>query len=197
MTSFKKSAAVLAMLASTGAAPVFAATASADMDVTAGLAPVMVMTCTPLKFGVWRVPVRNTGNATVVELSLTSDTPTVNGNTTGVALSTTAGWGAARGQCTMSGSAAADATQTAISATNMAQPLFPDNNSAYPGLAAPLTDVSLTYDLIPATTSTITNGGTTFYVGGQLNIPETIISANYGAYKTSLAPVITVDDQQP
>lgn len=198
MTSFKKTAAALALLASAGSAPVFAVTASADIDVTAGIAPVLSMTCTPVKFGVWRVPVRNSGSATAIELSLISDTPTVSGNTAGgVALSTTAGWGAARGQCTVTGSAAADSTLLNITAANSTGTLGADSSSAYTGLSAPATPIAaLGYALAAATTAPLTSGGTTFYVGGSLSIPQNVTTANYGAYKATLAPVITADDQQ-
>lgn len=198
MKSFKKVAAVLAVLASAGASPVFAAVTTADIDATAGLQPVLQLSCTPVKFGVWRVPVRSGGAPTTLTLTQVSDTATATGNTAGgVAMSLTAGYSSARGRCTLSGSTAPDATAMTISMTSSATAMGSDSASVYTGLLAPAAAVvGMSTILTAPTTSSVTTGATTFYVGGTLSIPATIVATNYGAYKTTAPVAITVDDLQ-
>ena len=198
MKFIKKTAVALAMLATAGSSSVFAATTAANIDATAGLQPVLSMTCTPVKFGVWRVPVRSTGGTTTITLSTTSDTAAPSGNTNGgVAMSAAAAFLSARGLCTVVGSTAADATAMTITLTASATSMGSDGASVYTGLGAPTTAATGMSTILSApSTSAITNSGTTFYVGGTLTIPQTIVAGNYGAYKTTTPVVITVDDLQ-
>ena len=76
MKFIKKTAVALAMLATAGSSSVFAATTTANIDATAGLQPVLSVTCTPVKFGVWRIPTRSSGGTTTITLSTISDTAT-------------------------------------------------------------------------------------------------------------------------
>lgn len=189
---------ISALLACAGSSQVFALTTTADIDATVGLQSVLTLTCTPVKFGVWKVPARSTGGDTIIDLGTGSDTATPIGNMAGgVAISGTSGYSSARGQCTMTGSSAADATAMTISIPTTPTTLVSDSASAYSGLAAPTTAVSgLSVVLSAAPSSSITSGGTAFYVAGTLTIPETIVAANYGAYKTGTPIVVTVDDLQ-
>ena len=198
MKFIKKTAVALAMLATAGSSSIFAATTTANIDATAGLQPVLSMTCTPVKFGVWRIPTRTSGGTTLITLPNTSDTATSSGNTAGgVAMSSTAAFQSARGVCTMVGSTAPDATAMTIAMTTSATSMASDGASVYTGLGAPTTAVTgLSTILNSPSTSAIISSGTTFHVGGILTIPQTIVSANYGAYKTSTPVVITVDDLQ-
>jgi hypothetical protein len=193
-----KIAIVSVLLASAGSSSVFALTTTADIDATAGLQSVLSMTCTPVRFGVWKVPVRSGGTTTAIEVGTASDTAFASGNTTGgVAMSATAGYGSARGVCTVTGSSAPDATAMTISIPTATTNLASDSASLFTGLLAPTTAVTgMTAVLTANLTSSITSGGTTFFVGGTLTIPAIIVAANYGAYKTGSPIVITVDDLQ-
>lgn len=198
MKFIKKTAVAAALLAAAGASPVFALTTTADINATVGLQPVLLLTCTPVKFGVWKIPARSGGGTTSVTLTTGSDTAVASGNTSGgVALSATAGYTSARGVCSLIGSSAPDATLMTISLSASSASLGSDGASAYVGLAAPATAVTgLSTVLTAPTNSAITTGSAVFYVGGVLTIPDTIVAGNYGAYKTGTPVTITVNDLQ-
>lgn len=201
MKQFTKIAAATALLAgsliSTGA---MAETVTSTIDATAGLQPALELTCTPVKFGVWRVPVRSGSVTTEITLTTTTDSPTVAGEQNRVAQSFTAGWEPTRGKCTLSGTPAAtdalvDVTMTDF--TNMPLGGAADSLSKYVGLNAPGTALTLMKaSLVTVATATVTSTGTaTFYIGGTLTIPAVIVKANYGGYKTTSAAGMSVDDK--
>lgn len=172
-------------------------TSSSTIDTYAGIAPVLTFSCTPVKFGVLRVPVRTSGGGvTTITLGLVNDIGTLGGNQTGVAFAGNTNYYAARGVCTLTGSSAADAVLTTINNTPGSLAMASDSASVFAGLAAPQTAVTgMTFALDVPGSSTITSGGSVFYVGGTLTIPAAIVAANYGAYKGG-STSITVSDNQ-
>ena len=187
----------LSSLFATGA---MADTASDTVDAKAGLVPALELSCTDVSFGVWRVPVRSTGGDTIITLDRATNTAAASGNDSRVAQSLSdASWTQSRGECTLSGSRAADSTAADVSITGGTGMTFTGQAAAttgFVGLAAPSTAATLAATLTTGATTTITSGASTFYIGGTLTIPETIVSANYGGYKTSEAATVTVDDKQ-
>ena len=186
MKSFKKIMVATAQAASTTimVATAQAASTTTTIDAYAGLVPVLTVVCAPVKFGVWKVPVRSTGGVTIVSLLRSSDTATASNNTTDVAMSTTAAYLSARGKCDVSGSSATDGTFLLIGVPSTSNTMMSDTAAFI--LAPPATAISaMTYTLNGPGLNTIavTGGAATFYIGGILRIPETIVVANYGGYK--------------
>jgi hypothetical protein len=68
--------------------------------------------------------------------------------------------------------------------------------TGFAGLNAPTTSVSgMQATLNTASAVNLSAGGTaTFYVGGVLTIPGTIVSGNYGGYKTTTPATVTAND---
>ncbi len=176
-------------------------TKTAPVGAIAGLSPVLSLTCTNVNFGVWRVPVRSSGGATTVTLTVSannasgSTTATTGGNTTNVAAAS--GYEVPNAAtCTVSGSNnATDTIQTAI-ADNTGLNFGISNHN---NLTAPVATAALTADLALGGTGVLINstGSGTFRVVGVLSIPETIVQDNYGGYATSTAEnsaTVTVTD---
>ena len=172
--------------------------ASDTVDATAGLQPALELSCTDVSFGVWRVPLRDSGGTTTITLDRDNDTVTPGGNTTRVAQSTSdVSWSHSRGVCTLSGSTAADDTSATISiqdSTDMAFGAADSTATGYTGLDAATAAATLTATLNAPESATITSGATTFYVGGLLTIPQTIVADNYGGYKTNTSATVSADD---
>ena len=188
-------AAVTALVVIGGSSPTWAASASADIEAIAGIQPLVSLDCTPINFGVWRVPVRASGGVTTVTLAATSGaTAALSGNTTSVSASTKSGHAATPGVCTFTGSAAPDGTAVALTTQTGAADMTGDG-TAYIGIAAPASAVlSMGATLTTPTGVTTTAGASTFYVGGVLEIPSVITAANYGGYKADAPFAITADD---
>lgn len=189
--------AALTALAATGA---HAEIASDSVDATAGLQPALELSCTDVSFGVWRVPVRSGGTETTITLTTLSDAAVAGGETTRVAQSESdVSWAASRGACTLSGSTAAVETAVDISISGNEEMAFAGaaaQATGYANLPAPTATAALTATLeLPSSPVTIQNDGTaSFYVGGVLTIPATIVADNYGGYKTTAPATISVDD---
>lgn len=165
----------------------------ATVQARAGIVPVLNLVCTPVNFGVWRMPIRSTGGTTTVTLTVASGdqataltTATATGNVASVALAS--GYQAPdAARCTVSGATKLNQTiQTSIrDNTNL---LF--GASTHDNLMNPGTPASLLANLSLATTGVaIDNNGTgVFRVAGVLTLPQTIAQANYGGYSTQGAP---------
>jgi hypothetical protein len=174
----------------------------AFVNARAGIVPVLNLVCTPVNFGVWRMPIRSTGGTTTVTLTVAGGDPsaaattaTATGNVTSVALAS--GYqvpDAAR--CTVSGSTNPDQTiQTSIrDNTGLAFGVSNHDN-----LNAPTNPAALSADLSLAATGVAIDGNGTgvFRVAGVLTLPQTIVAANYGGYSTTTAEnsaIVTVTD---
>ncbi len=188
-------AAVTAIAVVGGSAPTWAATASADIEAIAGIQPLVSLECTPINFGVWRVPVRASGGITSVLVPpVLGSTATLSGNVASVAASAKAGHAATPGVCTFTGSSAPDGTTLALT-TQLGMADMAGDASAYVGVAAPSGLIfNMTAQLTTPTGIVTTGGSSTFYVGGTLEIPSVVAATNYGGYKSADPFSITADD---
>lgn len=212
----KKVTAIATMVAAGFATNVAAETASDNINVYAGLAPVLELMCSDVKFGVWRVPVGSrTGGATTITLTDGGSGATefaIGGSTTGVAVSGAAEAAApALGSCAFTGSVA-DAGETAMGvsmATTVTGASTDDVGSLtggtmvaagadeYAGLAAPETvntGLGFTLSFEPATAISVSGEGS-FKIAGILTIPDNIVAGNYGGYKQDGTITVTINDE--
>ncbi len=174
---------------------------SASVNAIAGLAPVVIVSCTDVNFGVWRIPNRTSGGATTVSL-------TVNGNTAAAATTATAAGNTTRvslasgfvaptaATCSVSGIMNQLATVQTSIASNTGLGFTSSNHE---GLDTPISLASLSANLALGGTGVYidTNGEGTFRVTGVLTIPTVINANHYGGYKTTgiNAARVTVTDQ--
>lgn len=175
-----------------------AQSSSDTVDAYAGIAPTLELTSSDVNFGVWRLGTGTRGGATIVTLPSNGTAATHSGGT--AALSTSNSHQApVRSTCQLKGSGAANgtpATVTLADNTNMAFAGASSNTFATT-LGAPLTAAVLTADLtVSSLTPTISGGDTQFYLGGVLTIPDNIVAANYGSYKTTAPLTVTLEDNQ-
>lgn len=70
----------------------------------------------------------------------------------------------------------------------------PDGN-AFSNVKGGRTGYGIRVDVYAPTLVKIKDGQATFKVGGGMTIPERVQVGDYGAYRTILRPVITVDDR--
>ena len=190
----------VAALTSLVATSAMAETASDTVDAKAGLQPALELSCSDVSFGVWRVPIRTSGGTTTITLDRSTDTVAASGNTARVAQSLSdVSWTHSRGECTLSGSTAADEAEATISISdNTNMPFVPAAaaSTGYVGLDQATQGASLTCTLDAPATVAIASGSATFYVGGTLTIPQNIIADNYGGYKTSTPATIAAEDNE-
>lgn len=203
----KKVTAIATVVAAGFATNVAAETATDTIDVYAGLAPVLELVCSDVKFGVWRVPTRTEGGVTTITLS-DDNTTAVATNTTNVALSGAAIAQPAAGSCAFTGSAGAagetamdvSMATTVTSASTAAGELtggtmIAATSNEYAALDAATTAAALGFELsFPTTTAVDSNGAGSFKIAGVLTIPETIVADNYGGYKQDGTITVTIDD---
>jgi len=182
-----------------------AETASDTVDVYAGLAPVMELSCEDVNFGVWRVP---TGDrAAVNTITLT--------NSEGVTTAAVGGIGVLSdislsgnyddpqvGLCTVSGSSVADSLtgyamidseDSVLGATMVST----NANPFAEGLNSPSITAGMVYDLtLSNATPEIQSGTAFFYVSGVLTIPAAVVADNYGAYRSTASHTVSFNDAQ-
>jgi len=171
---------------------------TASVNARAGLAALTAVTCDDVNFGVWRVPTRTTGGSTLITLTVSANNASgttsaaVTGNSTNVG--TASGYIAATAAtCTVTGATNVSATlPTAI--TNNVGLAF--TSSTHETLTAPTTLSALTATLTLGGTGVVidSTGSGSFRVVGVLTIPQAIVSANYGGYRTSTSATVSVTD---
>ena len=169
-----------------------AETATDTVDVYAGLAPVMEMSCEDVNFGVWRVPTASRSGANTVTLSDAGATAvTGTGTSTNIALSSN--WLAPQaGSCTVTGSTAVNGTVGVVAISSATGSFVGNDDSGFEaeGIAEAVTVVSgFTYELASTTPVGMVAGATSFTLHGTMEIPDSLIAANYGGYQS---PSITV-----
>ncbi len=188
-------AASVASAASLGliTSPAHAASASADIEATAGILPMLRLECSALNLGVWRIPVRSGGQNTMINIPPTAaGVPQITFNQTNVSASTKSGHAAKPAQCTLIGSAALDGTGLVLS--GLVGYMFAGSATAFSGLGAPATPLSLGGGFnLPASVN-VSGGTAVFYIGGILDIPSTVTSNSYGGYVATPGQTLTVDD---
>ena len=187
---------------------IYAETATDDIDVYSGLAPVMTLTCTDLNFGVYQIARgdRGTGGVTTVTLSWVADSFNggymfsigyTNPGTDMIALSDKPEYAdPAPAVCTVSGS---QASNTSIAITSSPTGAFHFAETAGNPFAAtldiPVSAVGTMVGVmtVPATVALDANGSGSFVITGAVQIPNNLSAGNYGSYKGP-AVTISVDD---
>lgn len=172
---------------------------TASVNARAGLAPLTAVTCDDVNFGVWRVPTRTTGGSTLITLTVSANnaagttSSAVTGNTTNVGVAS--GYIApTAATCTVTGATAVSSTlPTAI--TNNVGLAF--TSSTHESLSAPGTLSALNATLTLGGTGVVVDSAGTgsFRVVGVLTIPQAIVAANYGGYRTATPATVSVTDQ--
>jgi hypothetical protein len=173
-----------------------AETATDSVDVYAGLAPVMELSCSDVNFGVWRVPTgTRSGGATTVTLTSDSTTSITSGSSSNIALSANYE-DPAVSSCTVTGSAAADDTVGQVGFTGGTGSFATNGGTGFNSetLAAPSTVVSsFSYSLTNTDPVSMSSGATSFKIHGTMSIPDNLVTANYGGYKAA-AVTVTYSD---
>lgn len=201
---FSKKLTTLAAIVAAGFVSSAAAeTASDSVDVYAGLEPVLEMTCTDVNFGVWRVPTGDRNGTTTVTLDAGSTaTVTVTiGGAADTAVSRSTKYSApAAGTCNVTGSTVTSGSGAASITTGSSGTfLGTASNPFASGLTAPTalppaSAFDFTLSLSTATPAIDANGEATFQVIGSMEIPNNLVSDNYGAYKSQGSSTVLFDD---
>ncbi len=171
---------------------------TASVNARAGLAALTAVTCDDVNFGVWRVPARTSGGSTIITLTVSANnatgttTTSISGNTTNV--------GAASGYiastaatCTVTGATTVSATlPTAI--TNNVGLAFVGSNHETLNFPTSVAAMNATLTLGGTGVVVDSTGSGTFRVVGVLTIPQAIVAANYGGYKTATPATVSVTD---
>ena len=179
----------IALLASTASQADIGDVATATLEVTAGLAPVMTLDCTDVSFGTYLAPTGARGGATTVTLNSNGNS-SFSGGTEGVALAS-GGAQPSVGSCTVSGSQAVDDTVGAVTFEIPDDALNSDTSN---GPDEAVSD--LTFTLEATNNSNMSNGVLTFSVYGTLSIPDNLTEGKYGQYRSE-AVTVTFDDGTP
>ena len=203
LSSLKKVAVVVGF--SAVSANAMAETATDTIEVYAGLAPALELTCSDVHFGVWHVPTGNRGGAT--NITLTRENDALAGDNAGrMALSeNTAFNGPQAGSCNVTGSSATTGNGQAILVGESPQQTVSGTLAAI----ANVSDYKFGTISIPsggagtmAYTLGVSNrhppisetGTASFSIVGVLTIPNNITSDWFGGYKSSAPHLVQFDD---
>lgn len=168
-----------------------------SVNAVAGLHPMIELNCTPVNLGVWRVPKRNAGGTTRIMLDIDRAHlgAQISQNTAVARASGHPDWEPAFGVCTVTQSRALDQSSAVVTIqNNRLLKVVPDAN-AFTAVPAGRANSALRIDVYAPTLTRISNGTSTFLIGGGITIPEKIIDADYGAYRTATRPLVSVDDR--
>ena len=200
----KKLTAAAAIVAAGFASNAAAETATDTVDVYAGLQAVLEMTCSDVNFGVWRVPTGDRGGSTTVTLDESgnvSATVTSGGAAdNGVANDDDKFDAPAAGTCNVTGSTVSDADGAASITTGGSGTFLGTNSNPFatglekPDALPPGSAFSFTLSLSTATPAIDANGEATFQVVGSMEIPNNLVSDNYGAYISEGSSTVLFDD---
>ncbi len=175
------------------ASPTWAASASADIEATAGILPLLQVECTPLNLGVWRIPVRSGGLSTWISIpSSFGAVPQVSPNQNTVSASVRSGHTATPAQCTLSGTSAPDGTEIGLSGLTGFN--LVGSGASYNDLGMPVAGLTIPGEFFPPSFVTTVGGSVVFHIGGIMEIPATVTSDAYGGYRSSSPQTLTVDD---
>lgn len=199
-----KAALLAATISGLAALPAQAQTANTvvtSVNARAGLAPLTSVSCTPVDFGVWRVPVRAAGRtgAGTTTVTLTESggitTATLGGvDTTNVALATTYPAPTA-GACSVVGAMNLNNSDQVSISGHQGMTFTSSNHNS---LNRPSNLAALRADLTTVNSVAISALGTgNFTVVGVLTIPSVIVAQNYGGYTTTEPATVTVFDIIP
>lgn len=209
----KKLTAAAAIVAAGFASNAAADTATDTIEVYAGLAPALELTCTDVHFGVWRVPTGDRGGVTTVALTAGAfssgafeTTAAATGFADRVALSKNAAFDEPQvGTCVVTGSTAAE------NAPGSASIIDEDGVQAFGSVVAIGTagdyefgtigvpaneEAQMSYLLELNNRAPVfdANGRTEFAVEGTLTIPQTITAGDLGGYKSNASHTVAFND---
>ena len=170
---------------------------NAFVDATVGLQPLYSLDCHGVDFGLWYVPLRSSGGATFITLTVDANnatgatTGTATGNTTLVSLESR--YPPKAGTCYITGSSTLSISLRPSISQNVAMEMGGLN--LY-GKASPTVQAVVVADLALADNARVlvSAGAGSFRVVGTLTIPETIVAGNHGGYQTKGEGMITVTD---
>lgn len=168
-----------------------------SVNAVAGLHPMIELSCTPVNLGVWRVPKRNAGGPTQIMLDIDRIQQGVQvlQNTAVARASAHADWEPAFGVCTLTQSRALDHSSAVVTIKNNRLLKAVPDADAFTAIPAGRANSALRIDVYAPTLARISNGTSTFLIGGGLTIPEKITDADYGAYRSAIRTLISVDDR--
>ncbi|WP_353209294.1 hypothetical protein [Sphingorhabdus sp.] len=168
-----------------------------QIDARVGLVAMTYIECAGVDFGLWRVPTRNTGGATFINLTVTANDATgvtiarIFGNSTSV--SQDARHPPVAGTCyVFNAETVSSRLRTSIFQNNAMSmgglPLY--------GLSSPSIQALVVADLALGGNGVAIDatGNGTFRVVGELTIPQNIVAANYGGYQTQGEGKVSVTD---
>jgi len=160
---------------------IHAETASATLDVTAGLRTSMSLSCPiALSFG-WTT--LDLATATAVILTVATDGSLSIPSATGVTLGTTA----SAGECTVTG---VDPTQSNVNITIAGTTTLVGGE--FDGVPAPTTGLEMAITTVLADTSVaVNNGSATFNIGGTMTLPAAVTPAHMGGYTAERTITVT------
>jgi len=174
----------------------FAETGVDSVDVTAGIHPLMTLSCTPVNLGVWRTPPRSSGGTTRIMLDI--DYPQVGAkiffNKKIAKALGYADWASDFGVCTITSSRAIKLTSAKVKITDNRLLRVVPVADRHTNVKAGRSNFGIRVDVYAPTLVAIRDGEGTFLVGGGMTIPEKIETGDYGGYVTAVMPMITVDD---
>lgn len=163
-------------------------TISTSVNARAGLSPALAVTCDAVNFGVWRVPIRNSGGITEITLTVSANnttgvsTATVGGNTNLVSLDT--GYLLPKAAtCSVVGSKPVSTNLTTSISGNTGLGFIASNHESLP-IPTTLAQLTANLQLGGIGVAVDANGSGSFRVAGTLIIPEVIVVGNYGGYQT-------------
>jgi hypothetical protein len=172
-------------------------TVNTAVNARVGLARLTYIECEGVDFGLWRVPTRNTGGATFINLTVSANdvtgvtTASPSGNA--ISVSQDSGHPPRAGICRVFNVETVSSTLRTSIWQNVAMhmgglPLY--------GHPAPTIQALVVADLAlgGAGVAIDAMGDGSFRVVGTLTIPETIVAANYGGYQTTGEAMVSVTD---
>jgi len=172
-------------------------TVNTSVDARAGMARLTFVQCEGVDFGLWRIPTRNTGGATFINLTVTANdatgatVATVTGNTTSV--SQDSRYPATAGICRVYNAETVSATLRTSIWQNVAMHMggLPIYGQPAPTIQA-LVVADLALGGVGVAIDAVGDGA--FRVVGTLTIPETIVAGNFGGYQTTGEGMVSVTD---
>lgn len=193
----KKAVVFAAILASVGA---HAQTGQKPVNAIAGLSPVLILTCQDVNFGVWRVPAGDRAGITSITLTTNGDllasptTATIGGVSDQVSLAS--GYQVpTAGHCKLEGSNGYQGSSVEAfinSNTNIAFTTSTHDNLKAP--VATAAGVTANLSLSNATPAITADGEANFRIVGTLTIPNNLVRANYGGYRSATPANVSVTD---
>ena len=163
---------------------------TATVNAQAGLAPVLDLSCSAVKFGVWRV---KTGGARTASNTITLT------ESAGITTAAVAGTGAslAAGALSVPEAGSCNLKGSFLATDSIASLVVPTTDLSFTGAivlgrtAATAVPTGLKANLSASTVNTViaSDGSAQWYVVGSMVIPEALVATNYGGYQSEALTV--------